>query len=276
MSQATMKQLLESGVHFGHQTRRWNPKMAKYIFGERNGIYIIDLKKTVQALKDACTFVRNAVADGGTVLFVGTKKQSQEAVLEEARRCEMPCVTQRWLGGTLTNFQTISARVKKLRDLEAKLQSNEMRFFNKKEQLEMKRTYDRLQKFLGGIANMQELPKALFVTDCRKEHIAITEARKLKIPVIAIVDTNCDPELIDYVIPGNDDAIRAIRLISSKIADAVLEGKAVAQARAEGAELSESATLDGAEDTDIGVDTPEFAELRDVRPTAKAAVDDDE
>lgn len=264
MSQSTMKQLLESGVHFGHQTRRWNPKMAKYIFGERNGIYIIDLKKTVRLMKEAYVFVRERVANGGIILFVGTKKQSQEAVYEEAVRCGMPYVTTRWLGGTLTNFETIRRSVKKLQELERLFESGEVNKRGKKERLELQRERDRLNKFLGGIKQMERLPDVVFITDCRKEHIAITEANKLGIPVVAIVDTNCDPDMIRYVIPGNDDAIRAIRLFSAKMADAALEGRAIAQARAEGAEITplmpadeEDASLET--ETDIDEDSDTFS-----------------
>lgn len=267
MSQNVMKQLLESGVHFGHQTRRWNPKMAKYIFGERNGIYIIDLKKTVRLMKEAFVFCRDVSARGGTILFVGTKKQSQESVKEESERCGMPSVTTRWLGGTLTNFKTIQNSVGRLRKLEQTIESGEINKLAKKERLDMVRSRDRLEKFLGGIKNMDKLPDAVFITDCRKEHIAIAEARRLKIPVVAIVDTNCDPDLVDYVIPGNDDAIRAIRLFSSKVADAVLEGRAIAMAKAEGIDIGTPADDD--EDRDAG-------ELEDRRGAEAALVEEDE
>jgi small subunit ribosomal protein S2 len=220
-----MKQLLESGVHFGHQTRRWNPKMKPYIFGERNGIYIIDLKKTVPMLREAYNFVRDTVAQGGSVLFVGTKKQAQETIQEEATRCGMPYVNQRWPGGMLTNYQTIRKSLEQLFELERLEESGEIELRVKKERNTMMKEKARLQKFLGGIRNMNGLPTVLFIADCRKERIAIAEANKLKIPVVAIVDTNCDPALIDYVIPANDDAIRAVRLVTSKITEAVLEGK---------------------------------------------------
>lgn len=222
-----MKQLLESGVHFGHQTRRWNPKMAKYIFGERNGIYIIDLKKTVKLLKEAYDFTRDTVAAGGTILFVGTKKQAQESVYEEAKRAGMPYVTYRWLGGMLTNFVTIRKSVDRLRNIQKMEEDGSINQRGKKERLMLSREKEKLLRALGGVADMTSLPTAIFVSDCRKEHIAVLEARKLKIPVIGIVDTNCDPDLVDYVIPGNDDAIRAVRLITSKIADAALEGKQI-------------------------------------------------
>lgn len=220
-----MKQLLESGVHFGHQTRRWNPKMAKYIFGQRNGIYIIDLKKTVRLLKEACRFIKEVSQNGGTVLFVGTKKQAQDTVKEEAARCGMYYVNQRWLGGTLTNFRTISQSIRKLKDMEAKLNDEEsIQHLTKKERLDMSKDRDKLMKNLAGIKDMGGTPSAIFITDTRKDHIAVQEAKRLGIPVVAIVDTNCDPDDIDYVIPGNDDAIRAVRLISARIADSILEG----------------------------------------------------
>lgn len=220
-----MKQLLESGVHFGHQTRRWNPKMKPYIFGERNGIYIIDLKKTVPMLREAYNFVRDTVAQGGAVLFVGTKKQAQETIQEEAARCGMPYVNQRWPGGMLTNYQTIRKSLEQMFELERLEESGEIELRVKKERNTMMKEKARLQKFLGGIRNMNGLPTVLFIADCRKERIAIAEANKLKIPVVAIVDTNCDPDVIDYIIPANDDAIRAVRLVTSKITEAVLEGK---------------------------------------------------
>jgi small subunit ribosomal protein S2 len=237
LTTVSMKQLLESGVHFGHQTRRWNPKMSRYIFGQRNGIYIIDLKKTVRLLKDACRFVRDISANGGLVLFVGTKKQAQDTVKEEAQRCGMYYVNNRWLGGMLTNYETVSQSIKKLKELESKLNDEEaMQAYTKKERLLMDRQREKLEKNLAGIKDMPQIPDVMFVTDTRKEHIAVLEARRLGIPVVAIVDTNCDPDLIDYIIPGNDDAIRAVRLISARIADAVLEGRSAATEGAEGAE----------------------------------------
>lgn len=237
MTTVSMKQLLESGVHFGHQTRRWNPKMAKYIFGQRNGIYIIDLKKTVRLLKDACRFIRDTAAEGGLVLFVGTKKQAQDTVKEEASRCNMYFVNHRWLGGMLTNYQTVSKSIQKLRDIDAKLSDEvEIQKYTKKERLLMQRDREKLEKVLSGIKEMPTLPAAIFVTDTRKEHIAVLEARRLNIPVVAIVDTNCDPDPIDFVIPGNDDAIRAVRLITARIADSVLEGQ---MASSEGTSLDE-------------------------------------
>lgn len=225
MAVISMKQLLEAGVHFGHQTRRWNPKMAPYIFTDRNGIYIVDLQKTVKKVEEAYNFVKQLSAEGGTILFVGTKKQAQEAVREEAERCGMFYVNQRWLGGMLTNFKTIRRRIDRLHELEKMESNGSLELLPKKEVAELMHEKEKLQKFLGGIKEMRSLPGALFVIDPRKERIAVAEARKLGIPIVAIVDTNCDPDEIDYVIPGNDDAIRAVRLLTSKIADAVLEGK---------------------------------------------------
>ena len=225
MSVISMKQLLEAGVHFGHQTRRWNPKMAPYIFTERNGIYIIDLQKTVKKVEDAYNFVREIAGEGQTMLFVGTKKQAQEAVKEEAERCDMYFVNERWLGGMLTNFQTIQKRINRLRELEGMEEKGLFDVLPKKEVITLRHEMERLQKFLGGIKNMNKLPGALFVIDPRKERIAIAEARKLGIPIVAIVDTNCDPDEIDYIIPGNDDAIRAVKLLTAKIADAIMEGR---------------------------------------------------
>lgn len=225
MSVITMKQLLEAGVHFGHQTRRWNPKMDRFIYMERNGIYIIDLQQTVKKFDEAYAFIKEVVAGGKGVLFVGTKKQAQETIKDEARRCEMYFVNQRWLGGMLTNYKTIRKRVSRLKELEKMEADEAFEVLSKKEVAKLRNEWDRLERFLGGIKNMDKLPGAVFVVDPRKEKIAVAEARKLGIPVVAIVDTNCDPDEIDYVIPGNDDAIRAVRLISSKIADAVLESK---------------------------------------------------
>ena len=224
MSVVNMKQLLEAGVHFGHQTRRWNPKMAPYIFTERNGIYVIDLQKTVQKLDEAYNHVKELVMNGGSILFVGTKKQAQEAIQREAERCGMFYVNQRWLGGMLTNFATINKRVKRLKDLERMEEDGSFDVLPKKEVIKLRHERDKLDKFLHGIKDMSKLPDVLFVVDPRKERIAVAEARKLGIPIIAIVDTNCDPDEIDFVIPGNDDAIRAVNLLSAKMADAVLEG----------------------------------------------------
>jgi len=220
----TMKQLLEAGVHFGHQTRRWNPKMKPYIFTERNGIYIVDLQKTVRMLEQAYDFVRNLAFQGGKVLFVGTKKQAQETIAEEARRCGMYYVNQRWLGGMLTNFSTIRGRIVRLLELEQMAESGYFERLPKKEVARLTKELEKLQKYLGGVRGMKERPDAIYVVDPRKEHIAVKEARRVGIPIIGIVDTNCDPEEIDYPIPGNDDAIRAVKLITGKIADAILEG----------------------------------------------------
>ena len=220
-----MKQLLEAGVHFGHQTRRWNPKMAPYIFTERNGIYIIDLQKTVRKLEDAYTFVRDLSADNGTLLFVGTKKQAQDSIREEATRAGMPFVNARWLGGMLTNFKTIQNRIKRLQQLKQMKEDGTFDLLTKKEAAKLDLEIEKLEKFLGGITGMKKIPDAMFIVDPRKERIAVAEAHKLGIPIIAIVDTNCDPDEIDYVIPGNDDAIRAVRLISGAMADAVIEGR---------------------------------------------------
>lgn len=225
MSIVSMKQLLEAGVHFGHRTRRWNPKMKEYIFTERNGIYIIDLQKTVKKIEEAYEFVKNISADGGNILFVGTKKQAQESIQEEAQRCGMFYVNQRWLGGMLTNFKTIRKRIDRLNELEKMEEEGLFEVLPKKEVLNLQHEKGRLEKNLGGIKDMTDLPEAVFIVDPRKERIAVQEARKLDIPIIAIVDTNCDPDEIDYVIPGNDDAIRAVKLLTEKIADAVIEGR---------------------------------------------------
>ncbi len=224
MAVISMKQLLEAGVHFGHQTRRWNPKMDRYIFTERNGIYIIDLQKTVKKVEEAYNFVRELAANGGKMLFVGTKKQAQESVKEEAERTGHYYINQRWLGGTLTNFTTIQKRTARLAELKRMEEDGTFEVLPKKEVIVLRKEMDRLEKFLGGIAHMDKLPDALFVIDPRKERIAVAEARKLGIPIVAIVDTNCDPDEIDYVIPGNDDAIRAVKLLTAKMADALLEG----------------------------------------------------
>ncbi len=218
-----MKQLLEAGVHFGHQTRRWNPKMAPYIYMERNGIYIIDLQKSVGMVDDAYNAVSEIVSNGGTILFVGTKKQAQDAVQSEAERCGMYYVNERWLGGMLTNFKTIQSRIKRLKDIERMSQDGTFDVLPKKEVIGLKKEWDKLEKNLGGIKNMKKIPDAIFVVDPKKEHICVKEAQSLGITLIGIADTNCDPEELDYVIPGNDDAIRAVKLIVSKMADAVIE-----------------------------------------------------
>jgi len=225
MSVISMKQLLEAGVHFGHQTRRWNPKMAEYIFAERNGIYIIDLQKTAKKVEEAYDFVRQIAADGGEVLFVGTKKQAQESIKEEAERVGMYYVNARWLGGMLTNFNTIKKRIARLVQLKKMKEEGLFELLPKKEVINLNKEAEKLEKYLGGIKDMKEIPACMFVVDPKKEKIAISEAHKLDIPVVAIVDTNCDPEEVDYPIPGNDDAIRAVKLIASTIANAILEGK---------------------------------------------------
>ncbi len=225
MSVVSMKQLLEAGVHFGHQTRRWNPKMAEYIFTERNGIYIIDLQKTVRKLEEAYNFVRDLTEQGKSVLFVGTKKQAQESVKEEAIRCGAYYVNARWLGGMLTNFTTIRRRVNRLKQLREMQENGTFDLLPKKEVIKLNLEIEKLEKFLGGIKDMKDLPGALFIVDPRKEKIAVAEAKKLGIPIIAIVDTNCDPDEVDYVIPGNDDAIRAVKLLAGVMANGVIEGK---------------------------------------------------
>ena len=225
MAIISMKQLLEAGVHFGHQTRRWNPKMAKYIFTERNGIYIIDLQKTVKKVDEAYSFIRETAQNGGSILFVGTKKQAQEAMREEATRCNQFYVNERWLGGMLTNFKTIQKRIARLRQLEKMEEDGTFDVLPKKEVLGLRHEMEKLNKNLGGIKDMKKLPAAMFVVDPRKEHIAVLEARKLHIPIVATVDTNCDQDEVDYVIPANDDATRAVRLPAGKMADAVLEGR---------------------------------------------------
>ena len=241
MAVVSMKQLLEAGVHFGHQTRRWNPKMARYIFTERNGIYIIDLQKTVKKLEESYNFVRDVAAGGQDILFVGTKKQAGDSVKEEAERCGMHYVNARWLGGMLTNFKTIRRRIARLSQLRKMQEDGTFDLLPKKEVTKLNLEIEKLEKFLGGIKNMDKLPGGLFIVDPRKERIAVAEARNLGIPIVAIVDTNCDPDEIDYVIPGNDDAIRAVKLISSTMADAVLESRqgseiAVEEPEAEAAE----------------------------------------
>ncbi|MBQ6022208.1 MAG: 30S ribosomal protein S2 [Clostridia bacterium] len=242
MSVVSMKQLLEAGVHFGHQTRRWNPKMAPYIFTERNGIYIIDLQKTVKKLDEAYMFVRDIAANGGEIFFVGTKKQAMDSIKEEAERCGMPYVNARWLGGMLTNFVTIKRRIRRLEQLKAMEDDGTFDLLPKKEVSKLRVEREKLEKFMGGIVNMKRQPAAMFIVDPRKERIAVLEAKKLGIPIVAIVDTNCDPDEIDYVIPGNDDAIRAVKLIAGAMADAVIEGRqgeqgsAAAEAPAEEAE----------------------------------------
>ncbi|MFN0088810.1 MAG: 30S ribosomal protein S2 [Acidimicrobiales bacterium] len=225
MAVVTLKQLLEAGVHFGHQTRRWNPKMKRFIYGERNGIYIIDLQQTLRRIENAYTFVRDLSAAGGSVLFVGTKKQAQDAMQSYAEKCGMPYINQRWLGGMLTNFETISKRVAKMKQYQRMRDSGEFAAMPKKEALMLSRELEKLERNLGGIRNMERLPEAVFILDTKHEHIAVTEANKLGLPIVAVVDTNCDPDLIQYIIPGNDDAIRSGSLMARIIADAVEEGR---------------------------------------------------
>jgi small subunit ribosomal protein S2 len=248
MSSISMKELLEAGVHFGHQTKRWNPKMKPYIFGARNGIYIIDLQKTVRYFKSAYNYVKESAEQGNAVLFVGTKKQAQDSVAEEATRCGQYYVNQRWLGGMLTNFSTVKQSIERLKKIDAMFEDGTIEAYTKKEALKMDKEREKLEKVLGGIKNMTKLPGLMFVIDPKNEEIAVQEAKKLGIPVVAVVDTNCDPDMIDYVIPGNDDAIRAIRLLSSKIADAVLEGNEARntslQSDAEGSDDLEAAMTD--------------------------------
>ncbi len=248
MAVISMKQLLEAGVHFGHQTRRWNPKMAPYIFTERNGIHIIDLQKTVKKVNDAYAFARDIVAEGGEILFVGTKKQAQSSVKEEAERCEMPFVNARWLGGMLTNFTTIRRRIGRLEQLRKMEVDGTFDMLPKKEVIGLQGEIEKLEKFLGGIKNMKKIPAAMFIVDPRKERIAVAEAKKLNIPIIAIVDTNCDPDEIDAIIPGNDDAIRAVKLIAETIANAVIEAKQGEQGSAAAEETEVETEVEAAEE----------------------------
>ena len=264
MSVISMKQLLEAGVHFGHQTRRWNPKMAEYIFMERNGIYIIDLQKTVKKLEEAYFFVRDTAAEGGSILFVGTKKQAQDAVKEEAERVGMYYVNARWLGGMLTNFTTMRKRVARLNQINKMAEDGTFDLLPKKEVIKLKLEAEKLEKYLGGVKNMKELPAAMFVVDLRKEKNAIAEAKKLGIPVVAIVDTNCDPDEADYVIPGNDDAIRAIKLIAQAMANAVIEGR-------QGEQLSVSdETVEASEQVDTAPRAPQKRESKTAEEIVKA------
>jgi len=246
----TMKELLEAGVHFGHQTRRWNPKMKEYIFGERNGIHIIDLQKTLKMFRDASRFVSELTAQGRSILFVGTKRQAQEAVAEEANRCGMFYVNHRWLGGTLTNWATLQKSIKRLKALKAMVDDGRMDQLSKKEAARLKREMDHLHQNLGGMENMTTLPDAMFVIDSNAEEIAVREARRMGVPVVSIVDTNCNPEVVDWIIPGNDDALRAIRLFTSKISDAVIEGKQ----SLEQSQLAEAKSNEGAEGAEGGID----------------------
>lgn len=286
MPVVTMKQLLEAGVHFGHQTRRWNPKMAPFIFTERNGIHIIDLQKSVPMIETAYQFVRDAVAEGGSCLLVGTKKQAQDSIREEATRAQQPYVAQRWLGGMLTNFQTIRKRVERLREIEDMRDRGLMDVLPKREQARLLEELARLEKYLGGIKKMAQLPAAVFVVDTRKEHIAVAEARKLGVPVVAIIDTNCDPDEVDYPIPGNDDAIRAVRLITSRIANAALEGLEERRKRevteegvAAEAVMAEAAAAEEMPEgvpEELTVETPaESVELEQAIPGEAALVEDE-
>ena len=259
----SMKQLLEAGVHFGHQTRRWNPKMAPFIFMDRNGIHIIDLQQTVTRLNDAYKFIEQTTAEGGTILFVGTKKQAQEAVAEEAKRCGMYYVNQRWLGGMLTNFQTIQLRIRYLRELEARRDRGDFERLPKKEVQQLTDDMNRLERILGGIKDMRRLPTALFIVDTRKERTAVMEARRLEIPIIALADTNCDPDEMDYPIPANDDAIRAVRLLCAKIADAAVEGRRELEARNKDTDTSEK---DGETPVSIEITTTPSGEMQAATP----------
>ncbi len=267
MPQVSMKMLLESGVHFGHQTNRWNPKMKPYIFGARNGIYIVDLQQTVQLFEEAYNFIVETVAEGKDVLFVGTKRQAQESIKTEAERCGMPYVNQRWLGGMLTNFVTIKKSIDRLKKIDEMFEDETINSFPKKEIMKLQKEREKLQKLLGGIREMERLPGAVFIIDPKRELIAVKEARRLEIPVVAIADTNCDPDDIDYIIPGNDDAIRAIKLFASKIADAVEEGKRRFEERIQ-AESDK-------EDVEEEVDVPESVESKGYEEPAEMVDDRD-
>jgi len=262
MASISMKLLLEAGVHFGHQTNKWNPKMKPYIFGARNGIYIIDLQQTVGMFQTAYNFVVDMVAGGGELLLIGTKKQSQEAVKEEAERCAMPYVNQRWLGGMLTNFATVNKSIERLNNLDRMFADDSIKAFPKKEIMKLQKEMNKLEKVLGGIKTIKGLPGGLFIVDPKRESIAVHEAKKLKIPIIAIVDTNCDPDNIDYIIPGNDDAIRAIKLFSSKIADAVLEGKKRFEERIQADTDKETSSNAIEAKGDVEADVPESVETK--------------
>ena len=282
MAYVTMRQLLEAGVHFGHQTRRWNPKMKPYIFGARNGIYIIDLQQTVKLFRRAYDFVVQTVAQGGEVLFVGTKRQAADIIREEAQRCGMHYVNHRWLGGTLTNYQTIKRSIQRYRELEAMFDDGSIERFPKKEQVALGRQLAKLEQNLGGIKEMNRLPAVVYIVDVKKENIAVNEAKRLKIPIVAIVDTNCDPEDIDYLIPGNDDAIRAIRLITGAIADAVNEGLALREQRAPAGEkpTAEAKVPQDMEEVVVGRSEeekgPEVVFIRRAEGTAEPAPDQDQ
>ena len=276
MSVVNMKQLLEAGVHFGHQTRRWNPKMEDYIFTERNGIYIIDLQQTVKLIDKSFNFVKEQAAEGKTVLFVGTKRQAQETIQIEAQRCGMPYVNERWLGGMLTNYQTISKRIDRLVEIEEMEEEGLFEVLPTKEVSELKREHEKLQKFLGGIREMDGLPDVVYITDARKESIAVAEARKLNIPIVSIVDTNCDPDLIDYKIPGNDDAIRAVKLISKVIADAVLAGKQGEQLQEEEQQEQKQEVTAESSDEDAVEETVTSKEDKEQQQETAAVSDSDD
>ncbi len=271
MATVSMKMLLESGVHFGHQTRRWNPKMRPFIFTERNGIHIIDLQQTVRRLDEAMEWVKNLSVDGGKILFVGTKKQAQDAIREEASRAEMPYVNQRWLGGMLTNFQTIQTRIRRLDELEQRKLAGEFERLPKKEATHLEDQIERLNKLLGGIRHLTRLPDAVFIVDPQREHIVVAEALRLEIPIVSMVDTNCDPTVVDYPIPSNDDAIRAIRLVTSRIADAALEGNKIREAATAMIETAEDEAEEGDEDTDTDEAAHVAAVAADVTAVAEAA-----
>jgi len=243
----SMRELLENGVHFGHQTRRWNPKMKRFIFTERNGIYIIDLRQTLDYIEKAYDYIRTTVAEGGHILFVGTKKQAQEAIASQATRVAQPYVNHRWLGGMLTNFQTVYKRLQRLKELESIDLTGTAEGYTKKETLQLSREKDKLSRTLGGLRDMQKLPAAIWVVDTKKEHIAVDEARKLGIPVIAVLDTNCDPDEVDYVVPGNDDALRAIKLFAGRLADAVISGRGLRESKAAEAAAAVGALATGEE-----------------------------
>jgi len=261
MSAISMKELLEAGVHFGHQTRRWNPKMKPYIFGARNGIHIVDLQKTVKLFKVAYDFIEKTVAEGYSVLFVGTKKQAHDAIIEESERCGMFYIVNRWLGGTLTNFQTVSQSINKLKELDMMKQDGSINRYTKKEIIQIEKTFEKLERNLGGIKKMSGLPGAIFVVDPKQEKIAVGEARKLGIPVVAITDTNCDPDEIDFIIPGNDDAIRAIKLICTRIADACIEGQRIADEKRRGEEKDEPEASDKPELNTLEGTGPEVVKI---------------
>lgn len=270
MASISMKLLLEAGVHFGHQTNKWNPKMKPYIFGARNGIYIIDLQQTVAFFQSAYQFVVEMIAGGGELLFVGTKKQSQESIREEAQRCGMPYVNQRWLGGMLTNFTTIKKSIDRLNALDKMTADESIKAFPKKEILKLQKERDKLEKVLGGIRTIKGYPGGLFVVDPKRELIAVNEAKKLRIPIVAMVDTNCDPDDIDYIIPGNDDAIRAIKLFASRMADAVIEGKNRMEERLQ-AESDKKRIPDAAREDEVAeADVPESVEMKNQQPSESA------